>query len=418
MLSRVASHTFLITGFFSVLAAFLTAAPYYADQYPMLQRLTHFVDTFTIPTVPQLATIAIRRMSSSNGHTKGAVNGVTMPSDWHTGPEDSFHGTITTAGPFKPEADRYHLYIGLFCPFAHRPNIVRKLKQLDKYAGIDVSIVKPYPKDEPGKPSWPGWRFNHMEEEFYEGATEDKLFGSRFINEIYFKADAKYKGKYSVPVLWDTKLNTIVNNESAELLRDLQTAFNELLPEDVANVTLYPKELQKDIDIIADWMSDNLNTGVYRAGFAPNQEVYNKNLPPVFAALNKLERIAKENGGPYILGKQMTEVDVRAYATVVRFDPVYVQHFKVNLGMIRYSYPVLHNWLKGMYSNHEEYAATTNFRHIKENYTKSHYDVNPKAITPLGPWPNIEEGYEKNWNNVNAGSIDMPEVLEAEKKFG
>jgi len=325
MLSRVALHTFLITVGISVLAAFLTAAPYYAESYPMLSRLTQLVDTFTIPTIPQLASIAIRKMGNSNDATNGVSNGVSFPGTWHTGPDDSFHGKITNDGPFKPEADRYHLYVGLFCPFAHRANIVRKVKQLDKYAGIDVSIVKPYPKDEPGKPSWPGWRFNHKEEEYYEGATEDKLFGSRFMHEVYFKADSKYKGKYSVPVLWDKKLNTIVNNESAELLRDLQTAFNEILPEEIANLTLYPKNLQKHIDTIADWMGDYLNTGVYKAGFAPDQEVYEKNLPPVFAALNKLERIAKENGGPYILGEKMTEVDVRAYATIVRFDPVYVQ---------------------------------------------------------------------------------------------
>ncbi|EMC94111.1 hypothetical protein BAUCODRAFT_75408 [Baudoinia panamericana UAMH 10762] len=339
-----------------------------------------------------------------------------MPPDWHKGPDDSWHGKITPDGPFKPEKDRYHLYIGYFCPFAHRANLARLLKKLDKYAGIDLSIVKPYPKG--NEKGWPGWRFNHKDEPFYEGATEDKLFGSQFMHEVYFRADSEYKGRYSVPALWDKKLNTIVNNESAELLRDLQTAFDELLPEDLRGAFLYPEPLRKEIDTIADWMGTHLNTGVYSAGFAPNQEVYDKNLPPVFAALNKLEAIAASNGGPYILGKQMTEVDVRAYATVVRFDPVYVQHFKCNLGTIRYTYPILHNWLKGLYWDHREYQNSTEFRHIKENYTKSHYDVNPKAITPMGPWPNVEKGYESDWSKLKAGRIDMPEVLEWEKKMG
>ncbi|KAK5726114.1 hypothetical protein LTR17_013016 [Elasticomyces elasticus] len=375
----------------------------------MLSRLTHILETVqSVPTVPQLATLAIRKMAT-NGASEHGLNGTKFPADWHSGPDDSFHGKITADGPFQPEKDRYHLYIGLFCPFAHRANLVRKLKQLDKYAGIDISIVKPYPKDEPGTPGKPGWRFNHKNEgEPYEGATEDKLFGYRFMNEVYFRADKSYKGRYSVPVLWDMKLNTIVNNESAELLRDLQTAFNELLPASVAEMNLYPKELQGDIDTIAGWMGDHLNTGVYKAGFAPDQATYDKNLPPVFAALNKLERIAKEHGGPYILGENMTELDVRAYATICRFDPVYVQHFKCNLGMIRYSYPVLHNWLKGLYFNHQEYRNTTDFRHIKENYTKSHYDVNPKSITPMDPGRMLRRDMRRIGAKSRQGALICP----------
>ncbi|KAK4561519.1 hypothetical protein LTR86_004837 [Recurvomyces mirabilis] len=344
------------------------------------------------------------------------TNGTSMPEGWHSGPDDSWHGIISKDGPFIPEKNRYHLYIGLFCPFAHRANYVRELKQLEKYAGIDVSIVKPYPKG--NDKGWPGWRFNHKDETDYERATEDKLFGSQLLHEVYFKSDPDYKGRYSVPVLWDKKLNTIVNNESAEILHWLPAAFNELLPKELVEISLYPGELEKEIDSVAGWMSDHLNTGVYKAGFAPDQETYNKNLPPVFASLNKLEKIAKQNGGPYILGKHLTELDVRAYATIIRFDPVYVQHFKCNLGMIRYSYPVLHNWLKGMYWNHAEARSTTDFRHIKDNYTKSHHDINPLAITPMGPWPNIDKDYESDWSKIEPGCIDMPEVLDWEKKLG
>ncbi|KAF2768321.1 glutathione S-transferase [Teratosphaeria nubilosa] len=351
-------------------------------------------------------------------------DGTKIPPDWHKGPEDSFHGKITANGPFKPEKDRYHLYVGLFCPFAHRANFQRLYKQLDKYAGIDVSIVKPYPKDFPDTPSYPGWRFNHPDEAKepgganYDGATKDKLFGSRYMNQIYFKADPEYKGKYSVPVLWDKKLETIVNNESDELLRDLNTAFNSLLPDDVAQLNLYPTELQKQIDSMEKWIQAHLNTGVYKAGFAKDQEGYDANVLQPFAALNKLEKIAQQSGGPYILGKQMSEIDVRVYATLIRFDTVYVQHFKCNLGMIRYNYPTLNNWLKHMYWDHEAYKNSTNFRHIKENYTKSHYDVNPHAITPRGPYPDIEKGFEKDWSKVKQGGIDMPEVLQWEKKMG
>lgn len=153
-------------------------------------------------------------------------------------------------------------------------------------------------------------------------------------------------------------------------------------------------------------------------GFAPDQKTYAKNVIAPFAALNKLEKIAHDNGGPYLLGKQMTEVDIRAYASIIRFDTVYHQHFKCNLGEIRHVYPVLNNWLKHMYWDHDAYQNTTDFRHIKDNYTKSHTDINPKSITPVGPWPNVEKGYQSDWSKLQPGGIDMPEVLEAEKKMG
>ena len=189
-----------------------------------------------------------------------------LPSSWHSGPDDAFHGKITPDGPFNPEKDRYHLYIGLFCPFAHRAILILLLKQLNKYAGIETSIVKPYPKgDDEG---WPGWQFNLKDDpkDWYEGSTADKLFGSTYIHQLYFRADKEYKGRYSVPVLWDKKLDTIVNNESLELLRDLQTAFNGLpdLPAKLKDITLYPESLRKEIDTIGEWMQRDLNTGVYK----------------------------------------------------------------------------------------------------------------------------------------------------------
>lgn len=338
-----------------------------------------------------------------------------LPSSWHVGPDDSFHGKITPDGPFQPEKDRYHLYIGLFCPFAHRAYLLMQLKQLRKYAGIETSVVRPYPRG--NDEGWPGWRFNVAGEPAYEGSTFDTLFGSRYLHEIYFKADPDYKGKYSVPVLWDKKLSTIVNNESAELLRDLQTCFDPLLPSELVDIDLYPEHLRKEIDRISVWMQRDLNTGVYKAGFAPDQATYEKNLPAVFASLNALEKIAHSHPGPYLLGEQMTELDIRAYATIIRFDVVYVQHFKCNLGMIRREYPVLHAWLRFLHWRHPEFKTTTDFRHIKENYTKSMGGINPKAITPVGPWPDIEgiEG-EVDGSKIRPGGVGKEDVVEYEKK--
>lgn len=345
-----------------------------------------------------VASNSLGRMTSVVQHLAGA------PQSWH--------GKVTQNGPFKPENDRYHLYIGLFCPFAQRINIVRHLKGLQDV--IPISIVKPYPKgDEKG---WPGWQFP-ASNELFPGSTVDHLFGSNYLHEVYFMADPDYKGRYSVPVLWDKKTGTIVNNESAELLRDLQTAFNSLLPSDEAAVTLYPEHLRSKIDEVSEWMQRNLNRGVYMAGFAENQESYNENVVPVFAALNRLEKMVHKNGGPYILGKHLTELDVRAYATIVRFDPVYVQHFKCNIGMIRKDFPQLNNWLKRLYWSVPGFRETTDFKHIKENYTKSHWDVNPKAITPMGPWPNIEESWQEDVSKVAVGGVLMPEVMELERRL-
>jgi len=280
----------------------------------------------------------------------------------HSGPEDSWHGIVSAHGQFPPEKDRYHMYVGLFCPFTHRANLVRHLKGLQSI--IPASVVMAYPKgDDKG---WPGWKFPRNDEE-YPGATVDHLYGSDYLHKVYFKADKGYKGRYTVPALWDKKAATMVSSESAELMRWMQYAFNDILPQEYAKVDLYPQHLRKQIDEMSEWIQRDLNSGVYKAGFAPSQEVYNKNLPPVFAALNQLEEIVHKNGGPYILGTELTELDVRVYATIIRFDVVYVQHFKCNLGTIRGDYPNLHEWLKNLYWNVNGFKETTDFRHIKEN---------------------------------------------------
>ncbi|CAL5872760.1 uncharacterized protein PFLUO_LOCUS7027 [Penicillium psychrofluorescens] len=321
---------------------------------------------------------------------------------------DGWHGIIPS-NQFPAEKGRYHLYIGIFCPFAHRANFVRHLKGLTDF--IDISIVKPYPKgDENG---WPGWRFPKSNEE-YPGATVDHLYGEDYLHKVYFRADPEYKGRYSVPLLWDKKTETAVCNESDELLRWLPLAFNELLPSSLSKIDLYPPHLRAQIDAITPWMQSDVNRGVYKAGFAPSQEDYDKNVVPVFGALNKLEGIIARNGGPFVLGPDMTELDIRLFATLIRFDAVYVQHFKCNLGTIRHDYPVLNNWLKGIYWNVEAARASTDFKHIKENYTKSHGDINPRAITPMGPFPDVEQGFESDWSKLSPGGVKHPAVLEYE----
>jgi glutathionyl-hydroquinone reductase len=365
---------------------------------------------FSCPNSNQDASLIASTTMTATAPGRPAASTVTQHL---AGTSQSWHGKITPDGPFPPQKGRYHLYIGLFCPFAHRANLVRHLKGLNDI--IDISVVRPYPKgDENG---WPGWRFPQSDGE-YPNATVDHVFGSEYLHEVYFKDDPEYKGRYSVPLLWDREAGAIVNNESEELMRNLQVGFNSLLPDTDADFTLYPAHLREKIDEASVWMQRDLNTGVYKAGFAPDQETYDKNLPPVFAALNKVEKMLRDNGGPYILGKDLTELDVRAYATIVRFDTVYVQHFKCNLGTIRHDYPQLNNWLRNLYHNVKGFKETTDFKHIKENYTKSHADINPKAITPMGPWPDVEdEPYESDLTKVRVGGVEHPLVVELEKQL-
>ncbi|KAK0610661.1 glutathione S-transferase Gst3, variant [Bombardia bombarda] len=354
----------------------------------------------------------------------------TRHSSRHTaGSDQSWHGRIAPGGIFPPEKGRYRLYIGLHCgPFAHRVNLVRHLKGLEMI--LPVTVVTPYANEEEygGSARKCQWQFpctpddhGSDDENLAVAANSDPLFGSRYLHELYFKADPSYRGRYSVPVLWDMQASTIVNNESAELVRDLQTAFNSLLPEPLNTFTLCPPHLENEIDWISEWMQRDLHTGVYRAGLAKTQELYDAAVPKVFAALNVLEKVIYANGGPYILGDTITELDVSAYATLIRFDVVYVQHFKCNLGMIRHDYPQIQNWLSNLYYNVRGFKETTDFKSIKENYTKMNADINPSGITPMGPYPDVEgaEGFhEKDLEKVGLGGIRLPIVLKAEAELG
>ena len=300
---------------------------------------------------------------------------------------------------FPVEPDRYHLYVGLFCPFAHRVLLVRELKALQKV--LPLSVVCPYPKEPYG------WRFPANNEE-YPGATVDHLYRSKYLREIYFKSDEGYQGKYSVPVLWDKRTQQIVNNESEDIMRMLCTCFNDFISSDTADgqmrkdIDFYPDSLRKKIDEISSWMGPGLNSGVYKAGFAETQEEYEENALVVFQTLDRLERMLIESSTIFLLGSRMTTVDIKLYTTLTRFDAIYQQHFKLMVRSIRHGYPYLHRWLKNMYWNVPGVKETTDFRHIKENYSKSHAGINPRAITPLGPEPNIEEWTEadESWKST------------------
>ena len=255
-----------------------------------------------------------------------------------------------------------------------------------------MSIVKAYPKEDGG------WRFAATDDE-YPGSTVDHLFHSKFLHEVYFKSDNEYEGKYSVPVLWDKKKNQVVNNETEDIIRMLNTAFDDYLPKDDPRreLNFYPPALKEKIDEINSWMMPGLNTGVYKAGFASTQEHYEKNARIVFETLDRLEKMLADHQHLYLLATpNPTEVDTKLYTTLVRFDVIYQQHFKLMTRSIRHGYPLLNRWLKNFYWNLEGVKETTNFKHIKENYSKSHLDINPKSITPLGPEPEVEPWTEQD----------------------
>lgn len=182
-----------------------------------------------------------------------------------------------------------------------------------------------------------------------------------------------------------------------------------------AELDLYPASLRTEIGALTTWLQHDLNTGFYKAGFAQTQSGYDAGVIPVFGALNQLEEIVAQNGGPYILGKALTELDLRVYATLIRFDTVCVQHFECNLGTIRHDYLVLNNWLKNLYWNVKGFKESTDFKHIKENYMKSHHDNNPHTITPMGPYPDVEEAVETDFSKVRVGRVKMTAVLEYQK---
>lgn len=280
--------------------------------------------------------------------------------------KSQFHHAISNEpnAQFPAEADRYHLYVSLACPWAHRTLIFRSLKKLNSL--IDVSIVHPHMLEN-------GWSF-----EKGMGATGDELYGLQYAYQIYQKADPCYSGRVTVPILWDKKQQTIVCNESAEIIRQFNHAFNHLTGD---TQDFYPVALRSKIDAINEKVYNNVNNGVYRCGFATTQEAYEQAFAELFATLDELEVHLEQHS--WLVSEQLTEADWRLFTTLVRFDAVYFGHFKTNKKRIS-DYPALQAYLRRLY-NHPGVKETVNFTHIKQHYYFSHKTINPTQIVPLGP---------------------------------
>lgn len=293
------------------------------------------------------------------------------------------------AGPsggagFAAEAGRYHLYVSLACPWAHRTLIFRRLKGLTEM--ISVSIVEPLMLEE-------GWVF---------GQAGDGLYGLHTLHEIYSKAQLDYTGRVTVPVLWDKKKQTIVSNESADIIRMFNGAFNELNDN---HDDYYPEALRAEIDQLNERIYHSINNGVYRAGFATKQAAYEKAFCELFDTLDWLEaRLSKQR---YLTGDGITEADWRLFTTLLRFDAVYSGHFKTNLRRIE-DYPNLSGYLRDLYQQ-PEVEATVNMDHIKRHYYASHQTINPSAIVPLGPALDYTRPHQRAYLSDN-GSV-LKEVL-------
>ena len=267
-------------------------------------------------------------------------------------------------GGFKAEPGRYHLYVSLACPWANRTLIFRTLKGLENQ--ISVSAVHWYMAEN-------GWTFEPA-----EGVIPDPINHARYLHEVYTAADPVYSGRVTVPVLWDKKTNTIVSNESSEIIRMLNSAFDDVgaKPGDY-----YPEALRIEIDKINDRIYSNVNNGVYKSGFATTQEAYEEAVVPLFETLDWLEQ--RLSGQRYLLGDVLTEADWRLFTTLIRFDSVYVGHFKCNIRRLE-DYPNLWAYTRELYQ-HETVAETINMHHIKYHYYVSHTTINPSGVVPVGP---------------------------------
>jgi glutathionyl-hydroquinone reductase len=292
--------------------------------------------------------------------------------NWIT--KDGRPGKSGSSG-FKAEANRYHLYVSLACPWAHRTMIFRSLKKLEDI--ISVSVVDYLMGSE-------GWTFDGT-----TGSTGDELYHAKRLYEIYAKADPDYSGRVTVPILWDKKQETIVSNESSEIIRMLNTSFNEF---GGASINFYPSNFQKEIDEINAFIYSTINNGVYLAGFATTQVAYEEAVNQLFDALDILEeRLSHQR---YLLGDVLTEADWRLFTTLIRFDSVYVGHFKCNLRRI-VDYTNLWNYLCDLYQI-PGIEDTVNMEHIKGHYYCSHTTINPTGIVPVGPDIDFKIAHDRN----------------------
>ena len=303
--------------------------------------------------------------------------------------EDSqFRSWITTDGStgssglagFPAEPGRYHLYVSLACPWAHRTMIFRKLKSLEDT--IAVSILHPHMLDQ-------GWVFDD-----WKGETGDNLYGYKCLHQHYTRAKSEYTGRVTVPVLWDSQRETIVSNESSEIIRMFNSSFNEFSP---VKTCYYPEDLLEEIDLINVNIYQNLNNGVYRCGFATTQEAYQAAFNRLFACLEELEsKLSKQR---FLLGEVITEANWRLYTTLVRIDAVYFSHFKTNKHRI-HDYPELSGYLHDLYQQ-PGIAETVNMEHIKQHYYYSHHTINPSRIVPEGPELDFSASHQRHQQFVS-----------------
>jgi len=279
-----------------------------------------------------------------------------------------FRSIIDEESQYKPEKGRYHLYLSYACPWAHRTLIVRELKELDTV--VSVSFVNPIRDDK-------GWCFESENNQYI-----DPLNGFSYLMEAYNIMDSKYDMRVTVPVLWDKQTKQIVNNESSDIIIMLNSKFNQYTN---SKLNLYPEELKIEIDELNHYIYSNINNGVYKCGFAANQEVYEGEVANLFNALDKIElRLA---GRTYLVGDRLSLADIRLFVTLIRFDAVYFNHFKTNRQHI-YEYTNLWNFVKLLYNN-DQIKPTVKFDEIKDHYFKTHPSINPSGIVPVGP--NIEK---------------------------
>jgi putative glutathione S-transferase len=308
-----------------------------------------------------------------------------LDGEWVPDPEDEFadgDGFDGWVAPpdadharFPAEAGRYHLYISRACPWAHRTALMRRLKGLEDVVSLDV--VDPVREDD-------GWEFSPGK----EGCTPDTVNGSDYLREVYTAADPDYSGRVTVPVLWDREEGTIVNNESEEVMRMLDTAFDDLAGREI---TLYPEGKHKEVDetIAAVYAT---NKGVYRAGFAEDQAAYERAVEDLFAELDRWESVLSEQR--YLCGEVLTEADVCLFVTLFRFDPVYHTHFKCNVRRIA-DYPNLRNYLREI-AQLPGVAETLNMEHVKAHYYRSHADINPTRFVPVGPDQDLTAPHDRD----------------------
>jgi putative glutathione S-transferase len=291
--------------------------------------------------------------------------------------DSQFRDWITADGSsgFKAEPGRYHLYVSLACPWAHRTLILRKIKKLENI--ISLSIVDPLMEEN-------GWEFSD-----YEGSIPDIINRSDYLHQIYTTSKPEFTGRVTVPVLWDKQKKTIVNNESSEIILMLNSEFDEFGD---SSLDFYPEDLRSEIDEINQYIYHSINNGVYKCGFATTQEAYEEAFINLFSSLDKIDNILSNKR--YLVGGKLTIADWRLFTTLVRFDSVYYTHFKCNLRTIE-EYPHISNYLRELYQ-YPGVEETVNFKHIKEHYFKSHKSINPTGIVPSGPELDLSTAHNRS----------------------